>query len=143
MVRVRDRIDRMPLQLAPQAGTGIVDGRRVIRFRAQLGYGRTFRPTARVWSVLQDGVEAPVAVQVPDRRLCGPWTLCVDAVEGAAAYVVAMEAHEGERTWSARQRYETSQLVEGRFGHGIVGDGRLRFSADWDRVSALDGPAPE
>jgi hypothetical protein len=123
----------LPLELAPSAAVGVVDGQRIVRFRARLGLGRSLRATAQVRFVPTVGAPRPVHVACPEGAVCGPFVICVVAVDEPGAYEVDVVGAEGDRTWSARATYAASAVREGRFTGGIH-PGPVRFGPGWDVV---------
>lgn len=134
--RAARRLASLPLEVAPAAALGTVDGATVYRFRARLGQGRAFRDAQAEVRFAPDAGE-PVALRV--ERLpavaCGPLTLVVrdpsGLVTGPGRFHVRVRVVSAGRTWEAVASVDASAVRPGRFGGiGVVG-GRLAFDERW------------
>ncbi len=130
---VRQRLLGLPLELAPIAGRGTVDGAVIYRFRARLGHGRALRDP-RVEVIFEPAEGAPVALTalVPATSMCGPFTLVVRderGVVGEGVLRVRIEVRAGGRTWPAEATYPTREIAAGRFGPD-----------HWERLHPEEGP---
>lgn len=137
LLHTRRQLGSLPLVLGPTAARSVVDGVVMVRFRACLGRGRTFRPSATVRFEGPDGA-VTLPLRLPEGPVCGPLILCVVAPPGEGAYHVEITAQEGDATWAASGRFPTAELVEGRFDEGISAGPPLRFTDGWDKVSGGD-----
>ena len=137
-VSARRALDRLPLELAPVAARGMVDGRITVRFRACLGRGRSCRPR---WTVqwLPSGEAPPreLPVDAVGAHVCGPFVAQVDLPEGEAGAFTVQVAVGDERV---ERRFEAGDLREGRFCQGIVAGRVLRFDEAWRQVEAREEP---
>jgi hypothetical protein len=142
LLRVRRWLDQLPLEIAPVAGTGLVDASRVYRFRLRLGRGRPLRNRAARVSFLPEGgqpeggqpeVELPVAV--PDGVLFGPVTVVARDPQGVCGgpgtFVVRARCESGGARWEAEARVPSAAIRPGVFGGIDVRNGKVVFSADW------------
>ena len=129
-VRARHRLDHLPLELAPVAARGRVDGRDTVRFRACLGRGRSCRPRWTVTFQPDGGPSVPLPASMPVDHVCGPFVAQVEAPDGDGRFEVAVTV--GEET--ARRDYAPTEVVVGRFCPGILAGRRLRFDDGWRRV---------
>lgn len=137
--REAKRLAELPLEVAPVALVGWLDGGTVYRFRARLGRGRSLRdPTAEVRFVPEGGPPIDLVVEWPARSLCGPVTLLVrdpgDRVRPPGRFVVALTVRSAGRTWAATTEVPADAVRRGRFGGVGVADGRVVFDDRWATV---------
>lgn len=138
-IRVRTWLDRLPLEIAPVAGTGRIDGMRVYRFRARLGRGRRLQdPSAVVEFVGSDGKALPLDVQLPQGPLCGPFTVIARDTAGSfgnpGELRIRIAARAAGSEWQAERRILATDVREGRFGGISPVSGKIRFEGDWAAV---------
>lgn len=131
VARARWQLDHLPLEIAPVAGVGRVDGADVVRFRARLGHGRPIRDvTAQVW---RDGDSEPLAAFVPPGVLCGPFTVVarLDGTDRKASLRLEVAGTARGQRWTASMRFDPDAVRDGRFGGITASGGRLAFEPDW------------
>jgi hypothetical protein len=131
------RLAELPLELAPIALRGVVDGAILYRFRARLGRGRTFRDAqARVWFEPAEGEAIELVPRPLPPLATGPLTVVVADPDGRiaapGAFRVALEVRSRGRSWTATATI--AAIEEGRFDGIALVAGRVAFGEDWDRI---------
>lgn len=129
----------LPLEIAPVALSGRVDGQPMYRFRVRLGNGRALRSAqARVTWRPTDGEPAPLVIVEPSGPRVGAWTvLAFDPLhrcDGPGTFTVEVTAQEGARTWTSQATYAHDVVRPGRFEAGVAAGRRLTWSASWCEV---------
>lgn len=145
IVRWKREAARLPLEIAPIVGTGIVDGVRVYRFRVRLGRGReVFLPVATVSFVDEEDERYALRALIPADELLGPFVVLVPDPDhsclgdGRFEIRVACDA-DGER-WEAERVLPKSALREGWFGGIGLSRRGLDLDGDWTQIVSPDIP---
>lgn len=136
----RRRVSTLPLEIAPVALVGRLDGHPVYRFRLRLGHGRPMHDARAEVSFVGPAGETPLAPVLGEApTLLGPWTLAVvdraHAADGPGSFRVRAEVTEGGRTWRAERTWPREALRPGRFAPAVrIRHGRLEWEGPWDAV---------
>jgi hypothetical protein len=126
----------LPLEVAPLAVRGRLDGHASFAFRVRLGRGRKMeRIRARVRYVPRDGAPVELVPLLPEGTgLVGPFTVVVVDRDGACradgAFELWVEAKDGGKTWNTSSRFERARIQTGRYRSGLVRHGT---GVRWDR----------
>jgi hypothetical protein len=136
LLRLRRWLDQLPLEIAPVAGTGLVDASRVYRFRLRLGRGRPLRNLGSSVSFLPEGGgEVVLLVDVPEGVLCGPVTVVArdpqGLCNGPGTFLVQARCESARSRWEAEARVPSAAIRPGTFGGIDVRNGKVVFSSDW------------
>lgn len=146
LAALKVHLARLPLEVAPVAVEGRIDGHRAFAFRVRLGRGRGIdRGLARVRYLPDHGEPVDLHVLLADARgVVGPWAVVAvdraEAVRGAGRLEVAVEAEEDGHPWVVEASWGLEDVVPGRFEPVVqVRRGRLAWARD--RWTAVQPPA--
>ncbi|MEQ1564406.1 MAG: hypothetical protein ABMA64_02125 [Myxococcota bacterium] len=139
-IRLKRRLAQLPLEIAPVACVGWVDGVRVYRFRVRLGRGRVLLLPAATVSFVDDEEERyALAAEVPGDEMLGPFVIRVAdpahqcTGEGRFELRVECESPGGER-YAAVQVIPSAAVRPGRFGGIGSARGSVTFDVDWTAI---------